>query len=115
VTFEIEYDDSAERTVVGSTEELDAVLDRLDKEARAENWGYGIYVYEVAEGDVLRALAIGIGRDFSFLRWIDMAGNRGSHSVGGGEKESEWLHPGEPSTVDAGSLISINVAREVAH
>ena len=97
------------QTPIDGVEELDALLDQLDAESRAE--GYPAFVM-ICPPDARRpVLSIGLGRDeFSFLTYnLDYV-----HGDLDGGEPAAWMINDEWSELPPGFNVEVKVAREAA-
>jgi hypothetical protein len=97
------------RTPVENSNDLDALLDRLDAESRAE--GFPAYVRICPPVDRRPVLSLGLGRDeFSFLTY-NLDHVHGDHDGG---KPAAWMINDEWSELPPGFCVDAKTAREAA-
>jgi immunity protein Imm1 of predicted polymorphic toxin system len=109
----VEYGESAEQTTVDSVADLDALLDRLDAEAKERRRPALVTLFD----DARHYLAVGVGGDQSVLSWD--VGTDDSESVwsrGSRREEGEvaFAFSNQFSFFPISALIDSTLAREAA-
>ncbi|WP_020576960.1 Imm1 family immunity protein [Actinopolymorpha alba] len=109
VQYLLEYGDGPAQTEVSTVDELDHALDEVNREAEQDQVPYAVYVFTPAAWDG-PVLALGVGRDFSFLNFDN------AHVVGDldSDKPTEWWYGNDWGHRPPGRGIPVETAREAA-
>lgn len=107
--FVLAYGDGPEMAEVSNVEELDALLDRITGEARADQCPCGVHIRTEAEWDGPR-MSLGIGRDFSYLTFMTWHVD-GYLDPG---KPTEWWCGNDRGEIPSHRGIPVQTAREAA-